>query len=135
MKYVFNPLSGEFDIVTSVIIDNDNGGGDKVDDLTLSVYVGMSSDRSLSNNEHLTEYLCSVTNETVISDLNNDTDGKYMIVGVQSPNNLDYISSNGICIPFAVIGTQEFNGQQYNVCCSIEPFAIGAIENISIKIN
>ncbi|MBQ8761356.1 MAG: hypothetical protein IJZ06_09650 [Bacteroidales bacterium] len=130
-EFVFNPLSGEFDIVAY----NSSTSGDKVEQLSCSVYVGMSSDNKLSDNERLTEYQCSVTNETVISDIYNDAEGKYMVVGVQSPYSLDYIASNGICIPVAVVGTQEFNGQQYNVCYSIAPFGVGAIENISIKIN
>lgn len=135
MAYRYNPLSGEFNIVASGSTGGDSGGGDKVDSTTLSVYVGMTSVKSLSDSKNLTEYQCSLTHETVISDLDNDTEGNYMIVGVQSSHNLDYITSNGICIPVAVIGTQEFNGQQYNVCCSIAPFGIGTIENISIKTN
>lgn len=129
-KLVYNPISGEFNIV-----DSETVAVDKTEQLS-SIFIGFVQECVLSrSSQYLSTYQCSTIHETVIADLVNDSDSKRLIVGVPYPYRLDFITSNGMSIPMSHVETQDYNGQTCNVCYSIEPFSTGAMENITIKIN
>lgn len=127
--YIFNGSD-----MVSLMSGSGSSSESKQDELH-PIFIGFVYERVLSrSSQYLATHQCSTTHETVIPDMVNDSDQKYLIVGIPYPYRLDFITSNGMSIPMSSVETQDYNGKACNVCYSVEPISIGAMENITIKI-
>lgn len=131
MKYVFNPLTCDFDIVASTVAEAPAEAA-----VTVPFKVMLGKDFGVAND--LAVYECGIDNEFALDDINNDTSENYIFIIVPQgdtsrPFAMDYIASNGIVIPTSS-NSIVIDNEPFTCYMSNNPITSGKIENITIRL-
>lgn len=126
-EYVFNPLTGEFDLVRKGGGEESGGGGENVADnfeVCIGTTMSASKEEPVSDNMQCTIYGGSFDYEI-------NEDGERLVISLPEEFSSAVISSNGFVIPME----DPFLSDGKKIYVSSVGLKKGLIENISITIN
>lgn len=131
IKFAFNPLSCEFDMVAD---SNSEITVETPVTVTFNVMLG----KDYTEAEFVAQYECGIDGEFALDDIDNNSSENYLFIivpqgNISKPFVMDYITSNGIVIP---TGSNSVVIDDAPCTCyySNNPISAGMIENITIKL-
>lgn len=126
-NYVFNPITGDFDVAyTCEGHENggDGGGSGSITPQQYKILIGFLPDKVVFSTDRLSQLVCS--NMSSI-DTENDEDGNYLVLAVERQYAIRKIESNGIIIPM----DDRVESDDYNIYYSVNPFRKGVVRNLT----